>query len=58
MSWKLDDGRTLQQGLYTWLQGPLGLAPVQASLAYALLWIGAWTLVLEVLYRRGIVLKV
>jgi len=56
--WKLDDGRTLQQALYAWLQAAPGLAPVQASLAYALLWICGWTLVLEVLYRRGIVLKV
>jgi predicted acyltransferase len=56
--WKLEDGRTLQQALYTWLQTAFGSAPIQASLLYALLWVGGWYVVLEVLYRRGIVLKV
>ena len=56
--WKLEDGRTLQQALHAWLQAEPGLAPIQASLAYALLWIFGWYVVLEILYRRGIVLKV
>jgi predicted acyltransferase len=56
--WKLEDGRSLQQAAFAWLQAAPGLAPVQASLAYALLWVLAWYVVLEVLYRRGIVLKV
>lgn len=56
--WKLEDGRTLQQAAFAWLQAAPGLAPVQASLVYALLWVCGWYVVLELMYRRGIVLKV
>ena len=55
--WKLEDGRSAQRWFYqealaSWLD------PLHASLAYALLWVAAWYGVLEVLWRRGIVLKV
>lgn len=56
--WKLADGRTVQQSLYGWLEGRTWLSPVEASLAYALLWVLGWGLLLEALYRRRIVLKV
>ena len=56
--WKLDDGRTAQQAFYAWLEGSAALSPVQASLVYALVWLGLWYAVLEVLYRRRLVWKV
>jgi len=55
--WTLSDGRTLQQAAFVWLRDSVGLAPVNASLAYALLWVLGWYVVLEVLYRRGIRLR-
>jgi len=56
--WKFDDGRTAQQTLYTWLQTLPHSGPLRASLLYALVWVTAWYCVLEVLYRRGWILKV
>ncbi|MEZ6015933.1 MAG: heparan-alpha-glucosaminide N-acetyltransferase domain-containing protein [Planctomycetota bacterium] len=56
--WKLDDGRTVQQTFYAWLQANLHLSPIQASLCYALVWVSAWYIALEVLYRRNIVIRV
>ncbi len=56
--WKLDDGRSAQKALYEGLQSHLHLSQINASLAYALIWILGWYLVLEVLYRRKIFLRV
>lgn len=48
---------SLQGWIFTTLFLPLA-SPTNASLLYALTWIGAWFLVLLVMYRRGIVVKV
>ncbi|QDV06198.1 hypothetical protein Poly30_17050 [Planctomycetes bacterium Poly30] len=56
--WTLDDGRSAQKALFEGLQSGLHLTPINASLGYALIWIGGWYLVLEVLYRRRIFLRV
>ena len=55
--WTLSDGRTWQQAAFAGLRDTLGMSAVNASLAYALLWVLAWYLVLEVLYRRGVRLR-
>lgn len=56
--WTFADGRTAQQTLYGWLQTLPAFTPIRASLAYALVWVLGWYGVLEVLYRRGIALRV
>ncbi|WP_419191040.1 hypothetical protein [Saltatorellus ferox] len=56
--WKLEDGRSAQKALFEGLQSGFGMDPVNASLAYALLWITGWYVILEVLYRRQIFLRV
>lgn len=56
--WKLEDGRSAQKALYEGLQSAAHLSPINASLAYALLWIAGWYVVLEILYRKRIFLRV
>jgi predicted acyltransferase len=58
IEWETEGRRvTLQGFLYQDLLASW-LPEMDASLAYALLWVGGWYLVLELMHRRGIVIKV
>ena len=51
------DDRTLHAWVFETVFLPLA-SPVNASLLFALAWVAAWWLVLEVMHRRGLIIKV
>ncbi len=56
--WRLEDGRSARQVVYEALRDGLALAPEEASLLHALLWVLAGYLLLLPLHRRGLFLRV
>ena len=58
---QVGDGAGGTRSVHSWIFETLFLplaSPVNASLLFALAWVAAWWLVLELMYRRGLVIKV